>query len=172
MSDREPDPSLEVPAGWAVVDHALRKEFPDAVVLPGATSLPVPSARKRVHKPPVQLPAIGFRLARGIAHQLREADPEHHVRPELNVATQDARWFLLCNVDGVTVTTADGRGVVYRQRDRAKMFGLLRESLRRQVKLYRKFNTMRRVYREALPQLTSTLRWEAVLLEQNSLTNG
>ena len=152
--------------------HALRKEFPDAVVLPGATSLPVPSARKRVHKPPVRLPAIGFRLARGIAHQLREADPEHHVRPELNVATQDARWFLLCNVDGVTVTTADGRGVVYRQRDRAKMFGLLRESLRRQVKLYRKFNTMRRVYREALPQLTSTLRWEAVLLEQNSLTNG
>ena len=152
--------------------HALRKEFPDAVVLPGATSLPVPSARKRVHKPPVRLPAIGFRLARGIAHQLREADPEHHVRPELNVTTQDARWFLLCNVDGVTVTTADGRGVVYRQRDRAKMFGLLRESLRRQVKLYRKFNTMRRVYREALPQLTSTQRWEAVLLEQNSLTNG
>ena len=152
--------------------HALRKEFPDAVVLPGATSLPVPSARKRVHKPPVRLPAIGFRLARGIAHQLREADPEHHVRPELNVTTQDARWFLLCNVDGVTVTTADGRGVVYRQRDRAKMFGLLRESLRRQVKLYRKFNTMRRVYRAALPQLTSTQRWEAVLLEQNSLTNG
>lgn len=57
-------------------------------------------------------------------HQLRKEDPENHSRPQLNVATQDARWFLLCNVDGVTVTTADGRGVVYRQRDRAKMFGL------------------------------------------------
>ena len=152
--------------------HALRKEYPDAVVLPGATSLPVPSGRKKVHQPPVKVPAIGLRLARGLAHQLREADPEHHVRPELNVATQDARWFLLCNVDGVTVTTADGRGVVFRQRDRAKMFDLLRESLRRQAKLYRKFNTMRRVYREALPVLTSKQKWETVLLEQNSTSNG
>jgi galactofuranosylgalactofuranosylrhamnosyl-N-acetylglucosaminyl-diphospho-decaprenol beta-1,5/1,6-galactofuranosyltransferase len=66
-------------------------------------------------------------------------------------------------VDGVTVTTADGRGVVYRQRDRAKMFELLRESLKRQALLARKFNRMRKVYRAALPELTSTQRWEAVL---------
>lgn len=152
--------------------HALRKQYPDAVVLPGATSLPTPSGRKKVHKPPVSLPAIGFRLARGVAHQLGQADPAHHARPELNVATQDARWFLLCNVDGVTVTTADGRGVVYRQRDRAKMFELLRESLRRQFKLYRRFNAMRRIYRDALPVLTSKQKWETVLLEPNPVANG
>ena len=73
----------------------------------GATSLPAPSGRTRVHKPPVALPVIGARLARGLLHQLREADPAHHERPQLNVATQDARWFLLCTVDGVTATTAD-----------------------------------------------------------------
>ena len=73
--------------------------------------------------------AISVRLTRGVLHQLKAHDPEHHVRPQINVATQDARWFSLCKVDGVTVTTADGRGVVYRQRDRAKMFALLRESL-------------------------------------------
>jgi 4a-hydroxytetrahydrobiopterin dehydratase len=27
MSDREPDPSLDIPEGWAVVGQALRKEF-------------------------------------------------------------------------------------------------------------------------------------------------
>jgi galactofuranosylgalactofuranosylrhamnosyl-N-acetylglucosaminyl-diphospho-decaprenol beta-1,5/1,6-galactofuranosyltransferase len=150
--------------------HRMRKEYPDAVVLPGATSLPIPSGRRKVHKPPVSLPAIGLRLARGVAHQLREADPAHHVRPELNIATQDARWFLLCRVDGVTVTTADGRGVVYRQRDRAKMLELLRASLRQHVKLARKFNTMRRVYREALPVLSSKQKWETVLLESSSKT--
>ena len=107
--------------------------------------------------------SISWRLARGVVHQLRPHDPEHHRRPQINVATQDARWFSLCNVDGVTVTTADGRGVVYRQRDRAKMFELLRESLTRQVELGRKFNKMRKVYRKALPQLTSTESWEAVL---------
>ena len=93
-------------------------------------------------------------------HQLKAHDPAHHERPQLNVATQDARWFLLCKVDGVTVTTADGRGVVYRQRDRAKMFELLRESMRRQVRLARKFNRMRKVYREALPVLSSKQKWE------------
>jgi galactofuranosylgalactofuranosylrhamnosyl-N-acetylglucosaminyl-diphospho-decaprenol beta-1,5/1,6-galactofuranosyltransferase len=83
------------------------------------------------------------------------------------VATQDSRWFLLCNVDGVTVTTADGRGVVYRQRDRTKMFALLRASLRRQLRLARKFNRMRNVYREALPVLSSMQKWETVLLESS-----
>ncbi|WP_078290734.1 glycosyltransferase [Mycobacterium sp. D16R24] len=141
----------------------MRQDFPDAVVLPTATSLPAPSGRRKVHKPPVSLPAIGFRLSRGVIHQLKKEDPAHHVRPELNVATQDARWFLLCRVDGVTVTTADGRGVVYRQRDRAKMFELLRASVRRHLQLMRNFNKMRKTYRNALPTLTSKEQWENIL---------
>ena len=149
--------------------RAMRKEFPDAVVLPGATALPAASGRTKVHKPPVALPAIGFRLARGVIHQLRKEDPANHDRPQLNVATQDARWFLLCNVDGVTVTTADGRGVVYRQRDRAKMFGLLRASLRRHIALARRYDHLRRVYREALPVLSSQQKWETVLFDESTV---
>lgn len=144
----------------------MRTEYPDAVVLPSATSLPTPSDkrwRKKVQIPVSPL-SIGIRLTRGVIHQLKQHDPQHHVRPQINVATQDARWFSLSRVDGVTVTTADGRGVVYRQRDRAKMFDLLRESLKRQALLLRKFNRMRRVYRDALPGLTSTQKWETVLL--------
>jgi galactofuranosylgalactofuranosylrhamnosyl-N-acetylglucosaminyl-diphospho-decaprenol beta-1,5/1,6-galactofuranosyltransferase len=143
----------------------MRSQFPDAVVLESASALPAPSDkrwRKKVSIPTNPL-SISVRLARGVLHQLSAHNPEHHVRPQINVATQDARWFSLCKVDGVTVTTADGRGVVYRQRDRAKMFELLRESLTRQVQLGRKFNKMRKVYRKALPQLTSTESWEAVL---------
>jgi galactofuranosylgalactofuranosylrhamnosyl-N-acetylglucosaminyl-diphospho-decaprenol beta-1,5/1,6-galactofuranosyltransferase len=142
----------------------MRESYPDAVVLPGATSLPTPSGRRKVHKPPVSLPGIAVRLSRGVVHQLRKEDPAHHLRPQLNVATQDARWFLLCKVDGVTVTTADGRGVVYRQRDRAKMFALLRASLRQHVALARRFHKMRRVYRDALPVLSSKQKWETVLM--------
>ncbi|MEH3131408.1 MAG: glycosyltransferase [Mycolicibacterium neoaurum] len=145
--------------------RAMRKQFPDAVVLPSATALPAPSDkkwRKKVAIPTNPL-SIASRLTRGVAHQLSPHDPAHHVRPQINVATQDARWFSLCTVDGVTVTTADGRGVVYRQRDREKMFGLLRESLKRQLLLARKFDKMRKVYRAAQPELTSPRRWEAVL---------
>ncbi|MGI9125305.1 MAG: glycosyltransferase family 2 protein, partial [Mycobacterium sp.] len=148
--------------------RALRQQYPDAVVLPAATALPAPSGRTKMHKPPVALPVIGLRLAQGLIHQLRAADPDHHDRPQLNVPTQDARWFLLCNVDGVTVTTADGRGVVYRQRDRAKMTQLLKESLRRHVLLARKYDHMRRVYRAALPELSSRRRWEALLMKDST----
>ena len=61
--------------------HRMRKEFPDAVVLPGATSLPTPSGRRKVHKPPVSLPAIALRLSRGVLHQLKKHNPDHHERP-------------------------------------------------------------------------------------------
>ncbi|MCG7594706.1 glycosyltransferase [Mycobacterium sp. C3-094] len=147
--------------------RAMRQEYPDAVVLPSATTLPTPSDkrwRKKVEIPTNPL-AISLRLSRGVVHQLKPHDPEHHQRPQVNVATQDARWFSLCNVDGVTVTTADGRGVVYRQRDREKMFELLRESLKRQALIARKFTKMRKAYRSALPMLTSTQKWESVLLD-------
>jgi galactofuranosylgalactofuranosylrhamnosyl-N-acetylglucosaminyl-diphospho-decaprenol beta-1,5/1,6-galactofuranosyltransferase len=43
------------------------------------------------------------------------------------------------------------------------MFALLRESTRRQLRLARKFNRMRKVYREALPVLSSKQKWETVL---------
>ena len=145
--------------------RTMRGAYPDAVVLPSATSLPAPSDkrwRKRVRIPVSPL-AISVRLARGVVHQLKAHDPQHHLRPQINVATQDARWFSLSRVDGVTVTTADGRGVVFRQRDRAKMFELLRESLKRQTLLIRKFKRMRKVYRTALPVLASTQKWETVL---------
>ncbi|ORA08888.1 glycosyltransferase [Mycobacterium asiaticum] len=144
--------------------HRLRKAYPDAVVLPAASELPAPLNMTREMKPPVNPVTISYRLARGILHNMKAADPAHHVRPEYNVPTQDARWFRLCTVDGVTVTTADGCGVVYRQRDRAKMLSLLFQSIRRQRKLARRFDEMRRVYREALPVLSSKQKWETVLL--------
>ncbi len=148
--------------------RAMRQEYPDAVVLPSATALPTPSDKKWRKKVsiPTNSVAIAMRLTRGVLHQLGPHDPEHHRRPQINVATQDARWFSLCKVDGVTVTTADGRGVVYRQRDRGKAAELLRESLKRQLLLARKFNRMRKVYREAVPVLTSKQKWESVLLPE------
>ncbi|CAM4390049.1 Galactofuranosyl transferase GlfT2 [Mycobacterium basiliense] len=144
--------------------HRIRKGYPDAVVLPAASELPAPRHKNIVNKPPTNPVTIGYRLARGIWHNLKIADTAHHVRPEFNVPTQDARWFRLCTVDGVTVTTADGCGVVYRQRDRAKMFALLWQSLRRQRQLARRFDEMRRAYREALPALSSKEKWETALL--------
>ncbi len=51
------------------------------------------------------------------------------------------------------------------------MFALLRASARQHIRLARKFNRMRKVYREALPVLSSKQKWETVLLE-SSPANG
>jgi galactofuranosylgalactofuranosylrhamnosyl-N-acetylglucosaminyl-diphospho-decaprenol beta-1,5/1,6-galactofuranosyltransferase len=150
----------------------MRKAYPDALVLPSSDELPAPSQRNYEMKPPVNPLTIGYRLARGVFHQLKRVDPAHHRRPQLNVPTQDARWFRLSTLDGATVTTADGRGAVYRQRDRAKMSALLWQSLRRQRQLLSRFDEMRRVYREALPVLSSKEKWETVLLPAHDNVSG
>ena len=43
------------------------------------------------------------------------------------------------------------------------MFTLLLKSLRRQRRLASRFDEMRRVYRDALPVLSSKQKWETVL---------
>lgn len=143
--------------------HALRKEYPDAVVLPSSTSLPLPS-REDVGN--VSLPtnkvAIATRLVKGLVHNAKKAKREHLETPQLNVPTLDARWFLLSQVDGVTVTTADGRGVVYRKRDPRVAARLFKESLRLRRELAERYSDLKREYKAAVPELTSKERWERV----------
>jgi galactofuranosylgalactofuranosylrhamnosyl-N-acetylglucosaminyl-diphospho-decaprenol beta-1,5/1,6-galactofuranosyltransferase len=142
----------------------IRKEFPDAVVLDSATTLPRTSGEATelgVNEPkgPVAKAKV---LAAVLANNLRAADPRHHEVPQANYPPVEARWFSLGRVDGVTVTTADGRGVVYRQRDRKKMVALLRESRALQRELSQEFDAMRGRYRAAASELTSAESWERV----------
>ncbi|MFE7798423.1 glycosyltransferase [Nocardia sp. NPDC057440] len=141
--------------------HELRKQYPDAVILPSSTELPLAShiGVGAVGEPANPIAKV-VRLAKGLVHSVRPAQPEHHERPQLNVPTLDARWFLLSQVDGVTVTTADGRGVVYRKRDPRQALGLFKEAMRLRKELAARFPEMQERYRAAHPQLTSTAAWE------------
>ncbi|MEU4339644.1 glycosyltransferase [Nocardia sp. NPDC023852] len=143
--------------------HELRKQYPDAVILPSSTELPLAShiGVGAVGEPANPIAKV-VRLAKGVVHNFRSAHTEHHETPQLNVPTLDARWFLLSQVDGVTVTTADGRGVVYRKRDPRQALGLFKEAMRLRKELAARFPEMQQRYRAAHPQLTSTAAWEKV----------
>ncbi len=150
--------------------NAMRKNYPDAVVLPSAAELPKPSGI-----PGVPIKDIGGRLAplkksvwlaKGLANTLRKEDKTHHQVPQANFAPIEARWFSLSRVDGATVTTADGRGVVYRQRNRAQAKELLQESWRLQSEVAKRFDEMRRRYRDAHAELTSREGWANVFEAQ------
>lgn len=143
--------------------HAMRKQYPDAVVVPSSTELPMASRADvgAVGEPGNPIAKIA-RLGKGVVHNFRKAKPQHHETPQLNVPTLDARWFLLSQVDGVTVTTADGRGVVYRKRDPRKAMELFKEAMRLRKELAERFPQVREEYRKAHPWLTSTSAWENV----------
>ncbi|TXS72529.1 glycosyltransferase [Corynebacterium sp. LK11] len=146
--------------------NALRKSFPDAVVLPSAGDLPKPSGIPGVPTKDVggrlgKLKKVGW-LAKGLLHSVRPENSEHHEVPQANLAPLEARWFSLSRLDGATVTTADGRGVVYRQRDRDKAKALLEESWELQKQVEERFEQMQARYRAAYDDLTSRKAWANV----------
>lgn len=146
--------------------NALRKKFPDAVVLPSAGDLPKPSGIPGVPTKDVggrlgKLKKVGW-LAKGLLHSVRPENSEHHAVPQANLAPLEARWFSLSRLDGATVTTADGRGVVYRQRDRDKAKALLEESWELQKQVEERFEQMQARYRAAYDDLTSRKAWANV----------
>ena len=146
--------------------NALRKNFPDAVVLPSAGDLPKPSGIPGVPTKDVggrlgKLKKVGW-LAKGLLHSVRPENSEHHDVPQANLAPLEARWFSLSRLDGATVTTADGRGVVYRQRDRDKAKALLEESWELQKQVEERFEQMQARYRAAYDHLTSRKAWANV----------
>lgn len=143
--------------------NAIRKTYSDAVVMPTAADLPKPSGA-----PGVPINDIGGRLApvkksvwafKGLIHSLQKEDRRHHEVPQANLAPINARWFSLSRMDGATVTTADGRGVVYRKRDRDKAKELLQESRRLQKEVAERFAEMQSTYRAAHKHLTSREAW-------------
>lgn len=95
----------------------------------------------------------------GLAALLTKEDRKHHEVPQANLAPINARWFSLSRLDGATVTTADGRGVVYRKRDRDKAKELLQESRRLQKEVAERFAEMQDKYRAAHKHLTSREAW-------------
>ncbi|AMY53366.1 glycosyltransferase [Rhodococcoides fascians] len=162
-----PEHILEILPTALPTVHALRKEFPDAVVVGSSTELPFASGEEvgAVGLPTNPISKVR-RLAKGLLHNVKPAHEQHHERPQLNVPTLDARWFLLSQVDGVTVTTADGRGVVYRKRDRAQAAALLKEALSLRKQLAAEFPALKARYRDAVPHLTSKETWERVFRYQ------
>ncbi|GAA5169104.1 glycosyltransferase [Pseudonocardia eucalypti] len=140
-----------------------RAEFDDGRVLSSAKELPLPSMDRvrasRFLKPPTNPITIGATLISGLIHNIMPAQEEHHRRPQLNVAAQDARWFLMARLDGATVGTADGRGVAYRKRDPKVFWSLLRTAVGNHIRLARAFPRMRRTYRNSLPELTGSRYW-------------
>ena len=137
-------------------------EFTDGQVV-DSQELPLPArGQLGVRRTPTNPVAIGATLLKRLAHQLRPVDARSQHRPQLSLARQDARWFVLSGLDGVTVSTADGRGVTYRKRDPRAFRSMLARSVALHRELAREFPRLRKLYRAAAPELTDRTGWKRI----------
>ena len=140
-------------------------EFTDGQVRDSG-DLPLPAGGRleveRMLTPPTNPVTIEATLLRRLAHQLRPVDPGAHERPQLGLTRSDARWFVLSGMDGVTVSTADGRGVTYRKRDPQTFRSMMARSVALHRQLAREFPRIRARYRGAMDDLTGRPGWKRV----------
>ena len=101
-------------------------------------------------------------MAQGLLNNTRPAEARHHEVPQVNLPPIEARWFSLSRIDGATVTTADGKGVVFRKRDRGQMLALAKESAALQKQVMDRFEEMRERYQAAHSELTSREAWKQI----------
>ncbi|WP_281252568.1 glycosyltransferase [Lentzea kentuckyensis] len=149
----------------------LRKNYADAQVLPSAREFPPPTfdmvRAEQMLTPPTNPVTIASEAAKALMHNLREPQAATTQRPQINVPASNARWFLLGNLDSATVSNADGSGVAFRKRDPKEFRQLMRRAVRNYRRLSSEWPRMQKVYRDALPELTSVESWRKVF-EANS----
>jgi galactofuranosylgalactofuranosylrhamnosyl-N-acetylglucosaminyl-diphospho-decaprenol beta-1,5/1,6-galactofuranosyltransferase len=158
-----PESLFEGMPGSVVKAREVRVTHSDGQVLPSSADLPLPSMPTakavRFRRIPVRPLQIGKTLAKALVHNARPVDPGNMETPQLNLAFQDARWFLLSRLDSATVGTADGRGITFRRRDPATFRRLAATSAQLLRRMSADFPDLQRRYQAAAGELTSMDRW-------------
>ena len=160
-------PSAVFPAlPTALADvRAQQATYADSKVITTRADMPTPDmgavVAEGMARPPVGKVAIARTALKALRNNLRPARSAE-APPQLQVAAQDAQWFLLSQLDAVSVGTADGRGVTVRRRDPAVFKELARESVRLNLEIRRRFPQLMDEYRAAYGELTSAENWQKV----------
>lgn len=143
--------------------QGLRKSYSDAQFKPSLQDYPEPlldmRAAQPLLEPPVHPVKIAIRAAKALLHNAKPPQPETHERPQLNVPADKALWFVLGNFDSATVSSPDGTAVAFRKRDPESFRKLALDSIKLYRRLVNRFPRMKRVYRDALPNLASLDSW-------------
>ncbi|MFC0069979.1 glycosyltransferase [Umezawaea endophytica] len=144
----------------------MRKQYSDAQILTSAREFPPPTydmvRAEQMLKPPVNPAVIAAKASKALLHNLRDPEGSTTERPQINVPATNARWFLLGNLDSATVSNADGSGVAFRKRDPKEFRQLMARSARNYRRLAQEWPRMKKVYRDALPELTSVESWRKI----------
>jgi galactofuranosylgalactofuranosylrhamnosyl-N-acetylglucosaminyl-diphospho-decaprenol beta-1,5/1,6-galactofuranosyltransferase len=104
----------------------------------------------------------------GTARQFRKPRPGARKRPQMALPYQDAAWWVLAALDSALVSTADGTGAAWYQRDRKLFRSLAWRSLRLHLRLMRRWPRVSAAYRAAAPDFTSPQQWRETFAASTS----
>lgn len=148
--------------------RALRRGFPDAAVRPdheafAAVRTPRPRKRDVVSRAPGSTVATLAVAASGLARQLRPVPAGARRHPERVVAAADATWWTLSRLNSALVSTTDGTGVAWHQRDRGATAEAVRQAVAVHQRLLREWPVLARRYRAQLAEVAGEDAWRKTL---------
>jgi len=97
-----------------------------------------------------------------IRHGLKRPHDNSDQRPDAHLPST-VPWWVVPDYDSVAVTNAEGSGVTWHVRDRARFRTLLYSTLTKNFRYRMEWARLSRQYRRALPQLTSPTLWKRTL---------
>jgi galactofuranosylgalactofuranosylrhamnosyl-N-acetylglucosaminyl-diphospho-decaprenol beta-1,5/1,6-galactofuranosyltransferase len=142
----------------------LRSRFPDSQSQADIENFPrvrrlKPPRRGKEPTSPSNKVGLLVKAALGAVRQIRPVGELAHRHPQLVVPYQDAEWWLLSNVDGALVSSADGTSTSWYQRDPEQFRTLLQRSAKLHARLLRDWPTLSERYRAAAAEFTSPEEW-------------
>lgn len=143
----------------------LQKRFADGQVITDIESYPEVRRRRLLPRgeepraPRNRMQWVAKIVAAGIRQLLVPPTAQAQENPEERVAALDARWWRLGSLDSALVSTADGGGVAWYQRDPKEFRRLLAKSAQLYAQLMRNWDQLAAEYRAALPEIVSEHEW-------------
>jgi len=95
-------------------------------------------------------------------HWLRRPRPDAVAHPQSHLP-HGTPWWRLPDLDSFLISNAEGSGVTHHVRDRAEFRRLLMSSIRHNLRIRKRWSTLRSEYRSALPRITSVETWRRTL---------
>ncbi|MFB4348247.1 glycosyltransferase [Microbacterium sp. CR_7] len=142
----------------------LRTQYIDSEVVADLATLP-PVRRSSVvilggvRKPTNPISALILAARVGVRQLVIKQSAGSRRNPERIISAQDINWWRFADIDSALVTSPDGNGVAWYQRDRAIMHRFLWRSIRLNLALARRWNRLAREYADGTPAITSPERW-------------
>ncbi|WP_207454709.1 glycosyltransferase [Herbiconiux sp. SYSU D00978] len=148
----------------------LAKRFPETQLIKSKVDLPeivddaeTPDPNVLRRNPPGKVWAFRWLLRNVPKHFFSTARAKDKRPPEVHLAFEEARWWVLPLYDSALVTNAEGSAVAWHRRDGRLFRKMLIESFLFRRRIRREWAELSKRYRAALPEITSPDTWAKTL---------